>query len=101
MVVKSQGPEVEMLREAFLDAEGPFTKDVGTLEAIRMYLHSQTGKQWSDMLARSLLKRACPDAVRLNQTRMGPMRIRPWVWRNHGKWANATPTDVTDELKSQ
>lgn len=99
MIVRSQIAEVQILKEALADIDGPFVKDLGTIETIRMYLHSQTGKQMSDMWAKQLLLKACPDAVALNQVRTGNGRQRPWVWRNQNKWCNATPTDVSSELK--
>lgn len=100
MVVRSQSVEVQILKEAIDDRDGPFAKDLGTLESVRMYLHTQTGKQWADIACRNFLRRARPDVMNLNQVRIGNGRMRPWVWRDQQKWCNALPTEVSAELKS-
>jgi len=101
MIDKSQAPEVQDLKVAIANGDGPFSKDLGTIDAVRMYLHSQTGKSYSERATTMLLKTACHELMEVGQMRNGGQsRVRPWVWRNTAKWAVATTADIAAELKS-
>jgi hypothetical protein len=100
MIGKSQAAEVQIIMDAFDEGSGPFAKDIGTLEGLRMFLNNETGKSYSKIAASHYLKAAIPGVLNLKQIRSGPGFIRPWAWRDHNKWIVATGIDIANELKN-
>lgn len=100
MVQKSQVYEVQILKDLTSGQDGCFAKDVFTTEAVRQMLQAETGKVYNNVQVREFILRAIPEAAAVAQIRAGAERIRPWAWKNHGKWNNATSDELRTELKS-
>lgn len=99
MIEKSQSNEVQALLDAIKNNDAPFEKDIFTIEQITQFLHGQTGKNYTNVQVRGFINRALPDAKCLQDMRMGTAKIRVWVHRNWGIWANASNQDTFTELK--
>jgi len=100
MIQRSQAFEVQILKEWADNASGPFAKDVFLTETVRQMLQSETGKTYSGVQVREYIIRAIPDAQALKQIRSSMAQLRPWVWRNHSQWANASNDEIRTELKT-
>lgn len=99
MIQRSQVFEVQILKEWADNAAGPFVNDVFLTEAVRQALQSETGKTYSGVQVREFVVRAVPDACALKQIRSSMALLRPWVWRNHAQWANASNDEIRQGLK--
>lgn len=100
MVAKSQAHEVQVLRDAVNAGAGCFTKDLFLTESIRQVLQAETGKTYSNVQVREYILRAVPEAISIKQVRIGKDSIRPWAWKNHSKWNQATADEIRDELRT-
>ncbi len=99
MAEKSQQHEIQILADAFRNDEGPFAHDVFVIEEVSQYLHSQTGKTYSNVACRGFLTRGAKAARALRQLRGNKTQIRPYACRDHAKWEQATSDQIRDELK--
>jgi hypothetical protein len=102
MIGKSQSLDVQVIRDALQERCGPFAKDVGTLDAVKMFLHAETGREYPSVATRYLIQKAVPGAIAFGQQRTaGSTRVSMWAWRNLDKWSQATPHEIANEIKNQ
>lgn len=99
MIQRSQAAEVQVLKEWADTATGPFSNDIFLTEAVRQALQAETGRTYSGVQVREYITRAIPDACALRQIRSSMALLRPWVWRNHSQWANASNDEIRQGLK--
>lgn len=100
MVQKSQIHEVQVLKDYIATGNGCFGKDIFIVDSVRQILQAETGKTYSGPQVRDYIIRAIPDAQALKQIRIGKDVLRPWVWKNHSKWEQATAEEIKEELRA-
>lgn len=100
MVEKSQLTEVQVLRDASENGDGPFKKDLFTCSQICIFLQSQTGRQYPIVAVKGFLQRAFPTCKPARQIRVGNERVRIYAHRNHEKWEAALPEELRDAFNN-
>lgn len=100
MVAKSQVHEVQLLKEAAFNRNGPFVKELFLSESVRQFLQAETGRTYNNVVVREYLMKAVPEARAIKQLRIGNDHIRPWALVDAGKWDHATNEELRAELKS-
>lgn len=99
MVGKSQTREIRIIADAIEHSEAPFNKELVTNDAVRQFLHSETGKIYSAYETREFLHRAVPRFIALPQLRTGTTRLRPLAWKNFVYWSD--PARTAAEIKQE
>ncbi len=88
------------LRQAMDGEEGVFVRDFGTAEAVVKTVVSGGYAYNPPTPARVGIILSKENAISLDQMRIpGVGKKRLWVWRNHEKWASASPQELADEVR--
>jgi hypothetical protein len=102
MVIKSQMPEVQVLAYQREQAAFPFDREVFTVDQVRDFLHTETGKTHAGQVLSGMIRRAFPDARIVRQIARNGVRgngINVWAIERHNHWeVVATPDEIRTEL---
>lgn len=103
MVVKSQMAEVQILAAQRSQGEFPFDREIFTVDQVRDFLHTETGKTIAGQQLTGMVRRAFPDARIVRELSRPGVRgncIRVWAVERHGHWeAVATADEIRTELQ--
>jgi hypothetical protein len=100
MVNRSQLKEVQILQMAMEDGTGPFTSALTTNEKMKQYLHSETGKIYSEYDVREYAKKA-GTFVTIAKLRMakGAAQVHVRCWKDREYWTHEDRTGA--EIKKE